>query len=149
MENRYLLDTSALINIKDKINIDEFAKQEKVQLFITQLTPFEFGNVIWKFYNRGIISRDEAVIELDYFEKLLDLKILNIINFEKRLEALKVAIELKISYYDAAYIATAKHNNLILITDDNGIITDSKSIKVKAINSTNFINMHKDLFNKI
>jgi len=51
MKHKYLLDASAFINIVSLIIIEKL-KDAPFELWITQLTPFEIGNSLWKLYIR-------------------------------------------------------------------------------------------------
>ncbi len=147
MNNKYLLDTSALWNIRNKINPAAII-EEGIKLYITQLTPFEYGNILWKSYIRGITTQTEIKNEITLLEKLIETKILEIITIKNYKQISTTSIKLKITFYDASYVTTAKTNNIPLVTDDKGLLENSKAISIKAITSKDLKKTHPEIFYK-
>ena len=121
MSTKYLIDTSALWNIRNKID-PEVILEEGIKLYITHLTPFEYGNILWKSYQRGKITKKDVENEVDLLEKLIDTQVLKIIAIKNYKQIADTSIKLNITFYDASYVATAKQHKLPLVTDDNGLL---------------------------
>lgn len=85
--------------------------------YILSLTPYEVGNALWKeatLMRRLMIS--EAVTLLNIISKTYNY--LNIVNPENSAMALRLAHELRLTYYDSSYLVVAATLNVPLITDD-------------------------------
>jgi predicted nucleic acid-binding protein len=99
-------DWEKLVNyIKNVISVDLIVK--------------EVRNVLWKdYYVRRSIDKDTVLELYRLMKSLLGVNIL-LENEEKYLDdAFEIAILMKVSIYDALYIAQAKKNKLPLITLD-------------------------------
>jgi len=121
---RLLYDASAILNIIRSLGEDAI-KYIKGN-FILSLTPYEIGNALWKealLLRR--ISVDDALSLLKDIRKIYDL--LDMIMPKNQFITLKVALLMKITYYDSAYIIAAVENNLTLVTDDMELINKMKS----------------------
>ncbi|HEW94020.1 MAG TPA: PIN domain nuclease [Thermoprotei archaeon] len=121
---RLLYDASAILNIIRSLGEDAI-KYIKGN-FILSLTPYEIGNALWKealLLRR--ISVDDALSLLKDIRKIYDL--LDMIMPKNQFITLKVALLMKITYYDSAYIIAAAENNLTLVTDDMELINKMKS----------------------
>jgi predicted nucleic acid-binding protein len=71
------------------------------------------GNYVWK--RRSSLSYEKSK---NLLEKLLELiNLMNILHVDF-LEALSIAVEENITFYDSSYIQAAIQNNLELVTDD-------------------------------
>ena len=106
---RLLYDASAILNIIRSLGEDAI-KYIKGN-FILSLTPYEIGNALWKealLLRR--ISVDDALSLLKDIRKIYD--ILDMIMPKNQFITLKVALLMKITYYDSAYIIAAAENNL-------------------------------------
>ncbi len=147
MRNKFLLDTSALINIRDELSVERVIDGH-VDLYITDLTPFEFGNVLWKAFIRGRITEKIAVTEIKFLEKLIDVGALKVLPLDSPKDAMEASLKLKITFYDASYLVIAKKKSLVLVSDDNGLLEASKTIRIEAINSGAFKEKCKEVFQK-
>ena len=141
---RYLLDASALLNIISKINLETLLTND-VELFITQLTPFEVGNALWKLSFRNIISEEEANIIVELLNQMINLEALRIIQITNYPDILSVSLRRKITFYDASYIFTASIHKLILVTDDNGLKINAKLEGIEVISSKKLREKHPRL----
>ena len=147
MRNKFLLDTSALINIRDELSVERVIDGH-VDLYITNLTPFEFGNVLWKAFIRGRLTEKMAATEIKFMEKLIDVGALKVLPLDSLVDAMETSLKLKITFYDASYLVIAKKNRLILVSDDNGLLEASKIMGVGAISSEAFKEKCKEVFQK-
>lgn len=107
----------------------------------TSLAYYEIGNVLWKELN--LLKRlnfNEATKALKVIFSLLKLmKVIHIENADLGAKTLSEASKLDITYYDAAYLVTAKELSGILVTDDKKLATASKKIGVETLSSKSFI----------
>ena len=112
-------DASALLNIirehgSGSLDIIEGG-------YILTLTPYEIGNAIWKeAVLHGRISIEEAEELLGHLSIIY--KYMKIIEPRDQEKTLRIAAALRITYYDASYIAAASELNTILVTDDGKLI---------------------------
>lgn len=95
---------------------------------ILDLTLYEFGNILWKNLVLKKKGSLEDVTETMNFLLDLDLKIIRV-EKEEFPEILKIAIEKKITVYDAAYIHTARKRNLTLKTLDKKLQMIYRSLR--------------------
>jgi len=103
-----LFDSSALINC---VWLGRAAKI--LGEYIIEIAKFEVGNYVWK--RRSSLSYEKSK---NLLEKLLELiNLMNILHVDF-LEALSIAVEENITFYDSSYIQAAIQNNLELVTDD-------------------------------
>ena len=123
-----LFDSSAIINLCAEKKLDPL-----LEGFTLNLAPYELGNAVWKqvcIHKTVTVEEANIVLDLlaDVFGKMRKLKV------EHPLEILKIAVEEKITYYDASYLYTAIKNGLTLVTDDEKLYNVGKK-HVKAVKS--------------
>ena len=134
-----LYDTSAIINLCANKKLDPLLEGYTLNIAI-----YELGNAVWKqVHIHKTITIEEAYIILDsltgIFRKMKKLKV------EDPLETLKIAVEEKITYYDASYIHAAVKNSLTLVTDDKKLYTIGKKyIRTKKSTQNKNIKDHKE-----
>jgi predicted nucleic acid-binding protein len=89
------------------------------------------GNIIWKEYTiHKRIDRQEALKIIKIFKDALSLMENLAINCNEE-EILKIADDLKITFYDAAYICYAKSRGIPLITEDRKLMEKAeKHVKI-------------------
>jgi len=110
-----VFDASALLNIVRSLGPDSLDHLKGN--FILTLTPYEIGNALWResvLLNR--ISIEEALSTLELMTS--SYKILNIISPKNASLILKLAHELRITYYDSSYLVASQELNAKLVTDD-------------------------------
>ena len=148
MKRRYLLDTSALWNIHAIVDISfmESREGDNISFYITQLTPFEYGNILWKKYVKKLITKREMEVEISLLMKMIETGILNMLWIEEYAEIAKIASELTITYYDASYVYAAEKHGLILVTDDRGLVESSKLRKINSFTSIELMRNHPEIF---
>lgn len=130
-----LFDSSAIINLCAEKKLDPL-----LEGFTLNLALYELGNAVWKqVCIHKTVTVEEANIVLDsladVFGKMRKLKV------ERPLEILKIAVEEKITYYDASYLYTAIKNGLTLVTDDEKLYNVGKK-RVKAVKSNEVLRCH-------
>ncbi len=114
---RYLVDCSALYPLILKM-------REKIILYkdafsILDLTIYEVGNVLWKEYGKGRIRDLKSAANL--FQHVLDQ--LTKLSVDDIGEVLDLAVRMKLTFYDAAYIHVARERGLKLITEDREVLS--------------------------
>ncbi|RLE56899.1 MAG: toxin VapC [Candidatus Methanomethylicota archaeon] len=132
----YIFDAGALLNLIRKAgsNAIEIVKEN----YILDLTLYEIGNVLWKeaiLLKR--ISLEEALKTISFIENLRKILIAKSLSDEDLLpKVLKISLQQKITYYNAAYITIAQNQKLTLITDDSKLIKTAKKLGVKTKTSS-------------
>lgn len=141
----YLLDASALVNILPLLDVKKFQTSLNMDLFITQLTPFEVGNALWKLYIKRRLDANEVLNLMELMQEFIELKIFNTIQISGFNEIAILALKRKITYYDASYLYLGKNKDLVLITDDSGLRTNAEIENVEAIDTEEFKRRHQEL----
>jgi len=135
----YLLDSSAIAVILKRL------RERSVEIlegqFTLDLTRYELGNVIWKECAFGdLISPDKAVERVGDIARILEItKNESIRSSEDLRGVMKLATELKITFYDASYLHTAKSKEAILVTEDRELSDKAKHTSIKAITVTQLL----------
>lgn len=94
------------------------------------LTIYEVGSAIWKDYRKGMITNLNVIVEL--FEEILrEIKKISI--DDEIANALRIAIENNLTFYDASYICLARKHGLKLVTQDQDLLKFSEAISVKDL----------------
>lgn len=109
-----LLDASALLNFM--LSKDDTLESLKA-CSILDLTVYEVGNAVWRLARvQKKITERQACDLLEYFTLIrrgLLVRRIDDIEYAKR-----ISMESGLTFYDASYIAAAKSNSLVLVTDD-------------------------------
>lgn len=110
----------------DKILKD--AQNEDIILLTSELAKYEVGNAL-------VIHKEISPAEAEItFKDLFTLPVQFISqNEDLANETYKIAKQAKITYYDACFLALAKHNNATLVTDNIKHQGKDSSIKVVAL----------------
>lgn len=148
---KLVFDTSALLNLIR--GIGSKALNYLKGNYILTLTPYEVGNALWReaiLIKR--ISIDEALSLLDLITNVY--RILNIVSPHNTLLILKLAHELKVTYYDSSYIVASYELDAGLVTDDEKlrkrILSDEKRLikilgkKINLYSTRELIKANKD-----
>ncbi|MEM3085235.1 MAG: type II toxin-antitoxin system VapC family toxin [Nitrososphaerales archaeon] len=113
-----LFDASAVVNIM--VNRGSEATKFLKNHRILDLTIYEVGNSIWKLCYLEKITYDEACKFLRLFLSLAQhMTILSIDGIEENVK--KHSVEKGLTFYDASYVAVSENQNLLLVTDDDGL----------------------------
>jgi predicted nucleic acid-binding protein len=113
-----VLDASAGIEIAlSRASAELYERKiEKASKVITsELYKAETANVLWKYINAGLLSKEEVQKRLKYCDDLID-EYVDI--SENNEEALNEGIRIKHSVYDLLYLVIARRNGAILLTQD-------------------------------
>mgnify|MGYP005662381909 CR=1 FL=1 len=120
----YLIDTSALYPLILQLRENIVEIKDKIRAL--SLTHYEIGNVLWKEFRKGKIKNLERTVKM--FTAVLDqLKVIHIGTSDLG-EVLNVALENKITYYDAAYVYASRKYNLKLVTLDRDLLKFENTI---------------------
>jgi predicted nucleic acid-binding protein len=105
------------------------------------LAYYEIGNVIWKECTlEGSIEPLEAINRFREVAQILEImKIEEIKSDEELGEIMKIAIEQKLTFYDASYLQVAKNKRCTLVTGDGKLLERSENMGVKAITVNKFL----------
>jgi predicted nucleic acid-binding protein len=122
---KYLIDTSALYPLL--ISGIPFNAEESA---VSSLTEYEIGNVLW-LENQQKKLKDPARIAAIFSEALTPLRKFEVDSIANVLE---VAIERRLTFYDASYAYLAEKENLKLVTADTDLLKKCKSaISIKEM----------------
>ncbi len=105
--------------IKECISVDHIVK--------------EVGNSIWKAHIRGYISNNDAIKRFEILIKLIKNVIQLINEIDLIEEAMKIAMENKITIYDSLYIALAFKKKIPLLTIDNTQAKIAKKYNLEVV----------------
>lgn len=113
---KFVFDASALLNLIRLAGSDAFNYLNGN--YISSLTLYGVGNALWR--EAALLSRISVGETYSLLELINNMcKILNnIVNPRDNLVTLKLACELKITYYDASYIVASHELDAALVTDD-------------------------------
>jgi len=137
----YLLDASALVELFLSLNASKLINILD-KCCILDLTIYEFCNALWKLAKlRGKIDEETAITGAKLLEKLVSGKIIRVVCPHTSLEArMKKSLQHYLNAYDAAYMHTAKNNNLILVTEDPGMHSNAKTIfNLEVLSTSEFL----------
>jgi len=113
-----VLDASAGIEIalsRESSEIYERKIEKASKVITSELYKAETANVLWKYNNAGLLSKEEVQKRLKYCDELID-EYIDI--SENNEEALNEGIRIKHSVYDLLYLVIARRNGAILLTQD-------------------------------
>lgn len=127
MSPKYVFDASSII-----ASIIRRRADLVMENYTIELAGYEIGNYLWKeTYLTKSISDDELSVLEGIFLKVLER--MNVVKgWPPHAETVRLAGELDLSYYDAAYIRRAKELGLALVTEDKRLREGARKV-VKAI----------------
>ena len=88
------------------------------------LMPIEFGNVLWKKVQRGLMVREEAMEAQRALASLCPVRILPSAIYHER--ALAIALAHGRSFYDSLYLAVAEMEGGVFVTADERLVNGLK-----------------------
>jgi predicted nucleic acid-binding protein len=121
---RYLLDASALLPLVTKQGRNLLRSASKDWFAITDLSIYEGCNAVWKMTHLlHSISVQDGMETVSVIGELVDRRILHLLSVsELQLAAtLELAIQRRLTYYDASYVVIAKHRDAVLVTQDKAL----------------------------
>jgi predicted nucleic acid-binding protein len=116
-KRKYLIDTSALYPLLisgNPFNVDECV--------ISELTPYEVGNVLWRENKQGKLKNPQKVATI--FSAAM--APLEKIKLDSIAEILAIAIVRNLTFSDASYAYIAQSQNLKLVTQDADLLKKCK-----------------------
>src|SRR5450759_5251998 len=116
---KYLIDTSALYPIL--ISGVAFNSEECA---VSSLTEYEIGNVLCREHQQKKL-KDPARIATIFSEAIRPLRKLEI---DSLANVLAVAIERRLTFYDASYAYLAEKENISLVTQDTDLLKKCKVV---------------------
>jgi predicted nucleic acid-binding protein len=134
----YLFDASSLILLIKRVDEDSFLRfREKIRML--DLTLYEVGNTLWKEGSlRGVLKEDEAKSLMRYARIVLGSVPRVGITADDFEGVYEVAHNSKLSYYDAAYLYTARKSKLTLVTEDHKLLEAAHDVKVARLQDLKF-----------
>lgn len=134
-ERRMLFDASSVLTLVREIRgkaPDMFRGGSTISL-----AYYEIGNALWRecFLLKRIVPREAAILLRSIFEMLQRMDVAVLEDEDSGEVILDTAGELKVTYYDAAYLAEAQRANKVLVTDDEGLAEAAKDIGVETLTS--------------
>jgi len=112
---KLVFDASALLNLVRSAGSSAFNYLKGN--YILSLTLYEIGNALWR--ETTLLKRIPVSEALSLLESISNIrKIMDTINPRNNLLVLKLAHELRITYYDSSYIIASYELNAGLVTDD-------------------------------
>jgi len=136
---KHVLDSSAIALILKRLGGKSIEVLE--ESITSGVAIYELGNILWKEYAlRRLIGLEEAVRKAEQIAKILEIiKLENIESAEEFKEVMKLAAELKLTFYDASYLQVAKRMGIPLVTEDKELLEKAKNVSVKALNVDEFL----------
>ena len=133
----YLFDASSIMNIIRHLRRD--AAKVLSNNYVPDLTIYEVGNTIWKetILLKYLVESNALTM---YKDMLKIFSHMNIIKPKNPELVLNLAIKIKSTYYDAAYVTTASEEDLTLVTDDKRLIKKINDNRREIIDL-----LHKDV----
>ncbi len=112
---KYLFDASALLNLVRRLG-EESLEPLRGNCILT-LTVYEVGNALWR--ETSLLKRLKAGEAEEIMRAVTALtKFMEVIGPEDPAEILRASNEIRLTFYDAAYVVAALRENLTLVTDD-------------------------------
>ncbi|MDT7891859.1 MAG: type II toxin-antitoxin system VapC family toxin [Thermoproteota archaeon] len=137
-EIKYLIDASSIAILLGKIK--EKAVEFLEEASTLDLAIYELGNFIWKECTlKKMINRDEAIDKIKDLTEIIALMDVKKLEKEDVIGVMQIALDLKLTFYDASYLHVAKSTDKILITNDSELLDKAKKIGVKAAKLEEFL----------
>lgn len=134
----YLFDASSLILLVKRMGVDTFLRFRE-QVTVLDLTLYEVGNTLWKEGPlRGVLEEDEARSLVRYARTVLGSVPRVGITPDDFEGVYDVAHSSKLSYYDAAYLYTARKSKLTLVTEDAKLLGAGHDVRVARLRDLGF-----------
>jgi len=141
MTKKIVLDSSVIfkrLNAENERWVDRAlklfldGKKGKCEFYAPVLAKYEVGNVIWK---RGLdVSKSKLLIEILFSTPITFIDI----DEEMAKKAIEIALEEKITFYDASFIVLAENLNAGLVTDNPKHQKMALKTKIKIIPLENY-----------
>jgi len=97
----------------------EKAINKEFDLYSPAIILLEFANVLTKYCRRNLLTESECTRAFITLTKMIKEKTINIIPLDtEKVEVLSLALESKLSYYDAEYLYLSRKLKASLITYD-------------------------------
>jgi predicted nucleic acid-binding protein len=137
-EIKYLIDASSIAILLGKIK--EKAVEFLEEASTLDLALYELGNFIWKECTlKKMINREEAINKIKDLTEIISLMDVKKLEKEDVIGVMQIALDLKLTFYDASYLHVAKSTDKILITNDSELLDKAKEIGVKAAKLEEFL----------
>jgi predicted nucleic acid-binding protein len=127
-----LFDASAIIMLAKRYPDKASATLEGECLL--DLTFYEVGNAFWKI-NKLIGKSDKETALAAINEASLLMAQMGAIRVEEGdlKDVMEIAFDTSLSFYDSAYLYVARRRNLVLVTEDEGLLRNSDKVGVRCL----------------
>lgn len=135
----YILDSSAIAMTLKRL------KERSIEALkgktILDLARYELGDIIWRGCAlKNIISAEEALNEVENVAKVLKFTIVKGVGSSEEFKGvMELAVKLKLTFCDAAYLYVAKANGFTLVTEDKEPNEKAADSNVKAMTVDEFL----------
>ena len=138
---KYLLDTSAIAILLARYK--EKALDILKKCATLDLAFYELGNIIWKQYTlfKRITLKQALNRTYEAYTVLQSMKVYSITKSEEYAKIMSTATNLKLTFYDSAFLTLSKLNRLKLVTQDKELIEKAPNT---AITIKEFLNETKE-----
>ena len=138
----YVLDASVYAPLILQYGAKLIKRLREMKITTLDLAIYEACNVFWKQHTKAHkIDRNEAIVACKVSKALTRYIILYKITDLDIEEAVKIAIDNNITFYDASYIALAKKLNTPIATEDKDIKSAAPNYNIKVLNLQQLINI--------
>ena len=130
---KHVLDSSTIAIIFKRLKGEAVdVLEENIML---DLAFYELGNMIWKECTlKNLISLEEGINRAGQLAKVLEVvEAAKIRSSEDFKEVMRLATELRLTFYDTSYLQVAKKRNLPLVTEDRELRDKARQAGVKAV----------------
>jgi len=129
----HLFDASSIM-LLTKRNPEKVSTTLEGQ-YILDLTRYELGNALWKVAK--LIDKHDKPTALEALEQVHSLialmEVMRPEGLEELTRTMETAFDTGLSFYDSAYIQTARRNDLVLVTEDERLIKQAKELGLGCI----------------
>ena len=130
---KYLFDASALYALLKRFpsNLHRLLSE----IGILDLMKYEIGNALWVEARRGRVSDWLRAAEAwsVVLRRIPELSIESLVSAEE------LAVQLQLTFYDAAYVSVAREKNLVLVTEDEEMHAKAQHIGVQTLTVEEFV----------
>ena len=138
IKQRLLFDANAIYRLIREC--PEKAMDTLMESTTISLAYYELGNALWReAHLLKRISIEEAEKSLSLMYAILMRMHAEEVDCDQGTEILQTAHKCNLTFYDSAYLAEAKKNSKILVTDDTKLAKAAETLGVETLSSNKLI----------
>ena len=109
------------------------------------LVYYEVGNALWRecYQLKRIVPEEAAKLLKSIFALIGTMDVALLESGDLGVDILNLAVKLKITYYDAAYLKEAQRSSKILVTEDEKLAKAAESLGVKTLTSKRILKQQR------